>query len=238
MKKILFSLLVIGGVIAAISGGTFAYFQDTVSSTENTFTTGSIDLQIRNDGGGWQKPTVSATWTSPAGWYPGQEFTASVHIRNVGSTPVTYLGVNWHKPTGDDISQAILVTGWTETVNGVTRDELAPPPGGNYASLIKHNVAGKFSLKDLAQNYIVSSEPLGSGGVPDEWGNLVAHVTDSVSGNGYDIVPLGTPAIAPGGEFIQTITFKLDPEAGNEVANKTMKMDITFIGAQDLSVLP
>lgn len=46
MKKILMSLVVIAMAVAAISGGTFAYFSDNETSTANQFTAGVIDLQI------------------------------------------------------------------------------------------------------------------------------------------------------------------------------------------------
>jgi predicted ribosomally synthesized peptide with SipW-like signal peptide len=47
-KKILISLSVIGAVAAIVIGGTVAYFNDTETSTGNTFTAGSLDLTIDN----------------------------------------------------------------------------------------------------------------------------------------------------------------------------------------------
>ena len=46
MKKILVSLSIIGVVAALAVGGTIAYFSNTETSTGNTFTAGTIDLQI------------------------------------------------------------------------------------------------------------------------------------------------------------------------------------------------
>jgi len=46
MKKILMSLVVIALAVAAVSGGTFAYFSDNETSTANQFTAGVIDLKI------------------------------------------------------------------------------------------------------------------------------------------------------------------------------------------------
>ena len=47
-KKILISLSVIAAVATIVVGGTVAYFSDTETSTGNTFTAGTIDLQIDN----------------------------------------------------------------------------------------------------------------------------------------------------------------------------------------------
>jgi len=46
MKRILISLSIIGVVSAIAIGGTIAYFQDTETSTSNTLTAGTLDLQI------------------------------------------------------------------------------------------------------------------------------------------------------------------------------------------------
>lgn len=48
MKKILLSLLITGGVSAGVFGITQAFFNDTETSTGNTFTAGAIDLKIDN----------------------------------------------------------------------------------------------------------------------------------------------------------------------------------------------
>jgi len=52
MKKILISLAVVVAVAAVVIGGTIAYFSDTETSSNNTFTAGTIDLKISN-GSGW-----------------------------------------------------------------------------------------------------------------------------------------------------------------------------------------
>lgn len=49
MKKILISLSVIAVVGAVVVGGTLAYFSSTATSTQNTFSTGTINLQLSDD---------------------------------------------------------------------------------------------------------------------------------------------------------------------------------------------
>ncbi len=46
MKKIIFSLGIIGIVSAIVIGGTIAYFSDTETSSGNTFITGTLDLKV------------------------------------------------------------------------------------------------------------------------------------------------------------------------------------------------
>jgi len=45
-KEILLSILAISTVVALVSGATYAYLNDTETSTGNTFTAGTLDLQI------------------------------------------------------------------------------------------------------------------------------------------------------------------------------------------------
>ena len=45
-KKMLLSLLVIGVVSVSAGAGTWAYFSDTETSTDNTFTAGTLDLEL------------------------------------------------------------------------------------------------------------------------------------------------------------------------------------------------
>ena len=47
-KKMLLSLLVIGVVSVTAGAGTWAYFSDTETSEGNTFTTGTLDIEIPN----------------------------------------------------------------------------------------------------------------------------------------------------------------------------------------------
>ncbi len=52
MKKILISLITMAAVAGLIGGGAFAYFNDTETSSGNTFTAGTLDLKVdgKDDG--------------------------------------------------------------------------------------------------------------------------------------------------------------------------------------------
>lgn len=58
MRKILFSLMTLVLVVGLVGGGAFAYFSDTEESKGNTFTAGTIDLEMNEE-----NPRVSAIFT-------------------------------------------------------------------------------------------------------------------------------------------------------------------------------
>ena len=78
MKRILISLMTIALVSALIGGGIYAYFSDVETSTGNTFTAGTLDLNL--DGGNTNvvKFTVSDV-------KPGDSGGGSWTVANVGS---------------------------------------------------------------------------------------------------------------------------------------------------------
>jgi predicted ribosomally synthesized peptide with SipW-like signal peptide len=78
MKKILMSVAVIGFVGALAAGATSAYFSDTETSTGNTFTAGTLDLNI--DGGNTN--VVKFTVGNKA---PGDTGTGYWTVKNVGT---------------------------------------------------------------------------------------------------------------------------------------------------------
>jgi predicted ribosomally synthesized peptide with SipW-like signal peptide len=77
-KKLIISLSVIGVVAAIAIGGTIAYYNDTETSTGNTFTAGTLNLQV-----GGEDPT---TWSySTEDIKPGDEDKEFVTLQNTGS---------------------------------------------------------------------------------------------------------------------------------------------------------
>ncbi len=78
MKKILGLTVVALLVIGMVSGGTWAYFSDTESSTDNSLTAGTLDLNI--DGGNIAVTTFSETDVAP-----GDSGSGSSTLANVGS---------------------------------------------------------------------------------------------------------------------------------------------------------
>ncbi|HUT96049.1 MAG TPA: TasA family protein [Candidatus Paceibacterota bacterium] len=83
MKKIILSLAIVGVVGAIVIGGTIAYFSDTETSTGNTFTAGTLDLDLTDsseDGTEGETGTFRFSNMAP-GHFEGEPLT----LRNVGS---------------------------------------------------------------------------------------------------------------------------------------------------------
>jgi predicted ribosomally synthesized peptide with SipW-like signal peptide len=91
MKKIVFSVLAVAMCIAMMSSA-FAYFTDVETSTGNTMQAGTMDIQIGDNNEDYRNGSVTATFTSPAGWAPGQTFeTDPVYLKNTGTIPIRYI---------------------------------------------------------------------------------------------------------------------------------------------------
>ena len=78
MKKILISLMAIALVVGLVGAGTVAYFSDTETSTDNTFTAGTLDLNL--DGG-----NVNVVKFTVADTYPGASGGETWTLLNIGS---------------------------------------------------------------------------------------------------------------------------------------------------------
>ena len=78
MKKILISLMAIALVIGLVGAGSFALFNDTETSTGNTFTAGTLDLNL--DGGNVNVVKFTVTDT-----YPGASGSGTWTLVNAGS---------------------------------------------------------------------------------------------------------------------------------------------------------
>jgi spore coat-associated protein N len=117
MRRILISLMTIALVGALIGGGVFAYFSDTETSTGNTFTTGTLDLNL--DGGNTNvvKFTVSDV-------KPGDSGGGTWTVANVG-TIAGYLDLE-----SISVSEAIGTTTDPELVDEPTSSDTTQL--GNY----------------------------------------------------------------------------------------------------------
>lgn len=99
MKRIIFATAALVLVLAMLGVGTLAYFTSTKTSTANTFTTGTLDLKLANEGGAWLD-TVSGTWTSPANWAPGDTVEATLYLKNAGNVDAQVVYFNWNNLQG------------------------------------------------------------------------------------------------------------------------------------------
>jgi spore coat-associated protein N len=139
MKKILGLGVVALLVIAMVGGGTYAFFSDTETSTNNSLMAGTLNLGVANLGGTNPTGSATATWTTPAGWKPGQSINGTLYVKNSGTIDMSSVNVTFaytyteNSPstvtgyaanTGtDNLSQ--MITAATVTYNGTSVASLA-----------------------------------------------------------------------------------------------------------------
>jgi predicted ribosomally synthesized peptide with SipW-like signal peptide len=101
MKRILVSLMTMALIGALVTGGIYAYFSDTETSTGNTFTAGTLDLEV-NDENPW-----TSTGVTVANMEPGVAATpVDISCENVGTlTGDLYLRITSVTDTGGTINE-------------------------------------------------------------------------------------------------------------------------------------
>lgn len=158
MKRILISLMTIAVVGALVGGGIYAYFSDTETSTGNTFTAGTLDLNL--DGGNtnvvkftvdYVKPGDSggATWTvANVGNILGYLDLESISVSEaIGTTTDPELA---DEPTSSDTTQLgnyLLVHIFIDTNNNGSWDSGETDIfGTNAAPAAINTIAGSYAL--------------------------------------------------------------------------------------------
>ena len=97
MKKILMSLMTIALVIGLVGAGTVAYFSDTETSEDNTFTAGTLDLTAV---GGSPMPFAVANMK------PGDSGSGTVTLTNAGTIGAAELDIAVSTIVNDDVDTA------------------------------------------------------------------------------------------------------------------------------------
>lgn len=151
-KKMLLSLLVIGVVSVSAGAGTWAYFSDTETSSGNTFTAGTLDIEIPN----------TFNFGNVA---PGDTKTEEITIKNNGSIAAKSvfleLSVVDSEPTDDtepeefaetttgdvyDISKMIEITNITYDTVDISSLYAGFDNGNGYLDLDDLNNASKIEI--------------------------------------------------------------------------------------------
>ncbi len=90
MKKIIFSLAIIGVVGAMVISGTWAYFTDTATSEGNIFTAGYLTIAL--DGTNNEESSVGANkrFFKAENMFPGEVETAYIEIKNTGDRDIIF----------------------------------------------------------------------------------------------------------------------------------------------------
>ena len=217
-RKVLASLLVIAVVAGLVGAGTWAYFSDTGTSSANTFTAGTLILKLWDANEDWADG-VTATWQSPPGWAPGQQVTADIWLKNVGSVDAQVAYADFAKPDcggGANLFNVIQVTAWKDSLDGFTADFV--PAFTSVYDQPTPSKDGKLSLWEL-----INGDSYWAGST-SPW-EAVLYNTDPVTG----------PALLPagGGSYGMRMTFKFMETAGDEYQGASCTFDLVLKATQE-----
>ena len=215
-KKIIFaSIFVIGMLALAMGIGTYSYFSSTQTSIGNTFTTGTLTLQLADNDEGWGNGTT-ATWASPSNWAPGQNVTSTIRLINTGSIPAEAVYAWWNNlvdPYG--LSNVIEVT-WLSDSTWMDHNSI-----GAFVTAFDSNNDSKLSLAELVYgrsywNSTYTQAPFQARFYADEDESYEHPVLTANGGNIFDI----------------KMTYQFMETAGNEYQGKSASFDLTFAAWQ------
>lgn len=209
------SLFTIAMVATLAVGATGAYFSDTATSYNNTMSTGTLDLKVADNDESWADG-VSATWSSPANWKPGQEFKSTIRLANAGTVPADVIYAYWNNLKGNtELANKIEVT-WIE-------DSTTPGVGDISAFRTAYNANGDqhLSLAELINGRSVYASPT----TPAPF--QAKFYADPVFGS-------FTNPVLPfqGGEFDITLGYKLMEDTDNSYQGKSVSFDVAFQATQ------
>jgi len=205
-KKILASILVIGMLALAMGYGTYSYFSDTAKSTGNVFTAGTLDLKLANAGGEYTNE-VTATWSSPAGWAPGETVEATLYMKNTGSIGIHHIRVGVGNLGGTGLWDAVLLTKFVFFEGDIT-DMVKGFGPTDYP--LDNNKDGKVTLHEFI-NWCAQPH------------SILLFAGAWTTGPDY---------IAPGGTQYLTLGFTFDSDAGNSYQGLTASFDLTILAYQ------
>jgi predicted ribosomally synthesized peptide with SipW-like signal peptide len=201
------SMLAIFLVIGLVGTGTFAWFQDTETSTGNTFTasTDCPDLKLRDPdqpspgGSGWYDG-VTATWTM-SNMLPGDSTSGWILFTNFGD-PASQLWINVSNETIDEPPQAE-----SDTEKGSTTDmDLVME-----ITFMEYRNGGVTNCSDL---------------ITDLNGNEFKDLDDLENMNGGQGITVSPPF--NGGLAMLEMTFKFHESADNDYQGDTLNSTFTF----------
>lgn len=183
------ALLVVGFAIVQVG----AYWTDVTQVKENSFTSGSLVMDVSKTAEGAGSEEISAVWASPANWEPGDDpVEGKVYFKNSGTADVNILWSGFNLTGSEVLADNICVmaisdsTGTTEVI----KDFGAARKSGN---------TGCVTLKEIATY-------LGSGGYFSNGGSTsaiyVAHGT-----TGWLSMKLGFKSEAPNSTMNQQAGF-------------------------------
>ncbi len=222
-KKIITSAITVGATGALLIGATFAYFSTQVTSNDNTFSTGVMELKIRDNNEGFTN-AVTAT-TVATNMVPGGALTESyVCFRNTGDYDIQEI-ITSMTASGNVNALAPWVNVIKVDLKAVTTadcgnfDDGAFTAADDYTSTFvsRYDVSptgnnnGVVSLKELLDD---------ADGTDRSEDDLLDGVASVLPANPSFLIKFRT-------------TWQLSALALNSAQGKSVTVDTTFVGNQD-----
>ena len=223
MKKLLLSMLAIFLVIGLVGAGTFAWFQDTETSSGNTFTAGTLDLKMQVDGVWGDDGVAYARW-SGSNMAPGDNLgSAAIRLKEFG----TILGDHL------EISCDYTVTEvWQEPDTENTF--LVPDNFAKYLeiTLLTYENSGWYIDGLTGEKKDLSGAPID---FSEDW-----KVSDTDGVEGISLCDLNQDPLdnlpPPGyGTHVFSMGLKFHEDAGNNLQGDILNLTVTFTLNQDSS---
>ena len=224
MKKLLLSLLIVAAVGAGMVYGTRAYFSDTETSVDNTFTTGTIDIAV-DDQNPW-----SGSYTMED-MKPSQTDYVNFVVHNVGTNPVNLFKELTNFRTLNSIEDQPVSEPECEAESGVWDNGQCTggTPVSDVDSVINYDLKVELFAVDPVQNPTAN---------PYWWENIY---TDGVMVGGavHNQAMAGLRdtemylGMVPAGQWMKvTQSYHMVPEAGNEYQGDQLTFDIVVAAEQ------
>jgi predicted ribosomally synthesized peptide with SipW-like signal peptide len=224
-KKIVGSAITIGATGALLIGATFAYFSTQVTSNDNTFSTGVMELKIRDNNEGFTNAVTASTVAT--NMVPGGAVTESyVCFRNTGDYDIQEI-ITSMTASGNVNALAPWVNAVKVELKAVTTADC-----GNFAD-------GAFTAADDYTSMFVSRYD-GEGGEPTDTIVSLKELLNDVDGTDRleDDLLDGVASVLPANpSFLIKFrtTWQLSASAPNYAQGKSVTVNTTFVGNQDES---
>jgi spore coat-associated protein N len=216
-RKLVISLITVVLAAGLVGTGALAYFQDTETSTDNTFTAGTLDLKLTDDND-WITDGVTASWTME-NMAPGdtQTFPRMVMLSNSGSITGSHVEISFFNEI--DENEDIYPDLESETSNINTPAEMAQwleVTGMTYYMVNFFNTTGHI-LTDTNGNSFIDLDDLAN------------------PANAAALDNLSPPPANNGGMRALYMNIMFNSGAGNDFQGDTLITTITFTLNQDAS---
>ena len=215
--RIVTSLVTIGVASALLIGATFAFFSDTSTSNNNKFTSGVLNLEVKDNDQGFQN-NVTASTVSPTNWAPGESFESYICFKNVGTIDIEEIIFKMTASGGTPLRPFVIAE--KVELGTATATECESFDGGSIDDFTPLFVT-RFGSEIAGDDSKVTLEELlldldGTDRIEDDLLNGVAKLTPG------DIMKFRT-------------TWRFDPAATNAAQGKTVTVHQTFTANQDES---